>query len=42
VREHLAGAQIEITAHLGMGTGEACILTNDLTPEYIAENMRTS
>jgi glutamate N-acetyltransferase/amino-acid N-acetyltransferase len=42
VREHLAGAQVDVTAHLGMGTAEACVLTNDLTPDYIAENMRTS
>ena len=42
VREHLAGRQVEVVAHLGLGTGEACILTNDLTPAYIDENMRTS
>ncbi len=39
---HMAGDRIEITADLGLGGSEASILTNDLTPGYIAENMRTS
>ncbi len=39
---HMAGERIEITADLGLGDSEASILTNDLTPGYIAENMRTS
>jgi len=42
VREHLAGRHVEIIADLGLGRGEAGILTNDLTPAYIDENMRTS
>jgi glutamate N-acetyltransferase / amino-acid N-acetyltransferase len=42
VRRHLAGRQVEIVAQLGLGAGEASILTNDLTPGYIDENMRTS
>jgi glutamate N-acetyltransferase/amino-acid N-acetyltransferase len=42
VREHLAGRHVEIIADLGLGRGEASILTNDLTPAYIDENMRTS
>jgi glutamate N-acetyltransferase/amino-acid N-acetyltransferase len=42
VRRHLAGRQVEIVAHLGLGAGEASILTNDLTPGYIDENKRTS
>jgi glutamate N-acetyltransferase/amino-acid N-acetyltransferase len=42
VAAHLAGRQVEIVADLGLGGGEAVILTNDLTPGYIAENMRTS
>jgi glutamate N-acetyltransferase/amino-acid N-acetyltransferase len=42
VRGHLAGHHVEVVAHLGVGGGEASILTNDLTPAYIDENMRTS
>ena len=42
VRGHLAGRHVEIVAHLGMGDAEASMLTNDLTPAYIDENMRTS
>ena len=38
----MAGPRIELDAHLGLGTGEATVLTCDLTPGYIAENMRTS
>ncbi len=38
----LAGRVVEITADLGMGEGTAVITTTDLTPGYIAENMRTS
>ena len=36
-QEHLV-----VTAHLGIGDGRARILTNDLTHEYIDENMGTS
>ncbi len=42
VAEHLAGRHVEIVADLGLGSGTAVILTNDLTPGYIDENMRTS
>jgi glutamate N-acetyltransferase/amino-acid N-acetyltransferase len=42
VRRHLSGRHVELTADLGLGTGAATILTNDLTPAYIDENMRTS
>ena len=42
VRVHLQGRRIELAADLGIGEGEATILTNDLTPAYIDENMRTS
>jgi len=42
VRLHLQGRRIELRADLGLGTGEGTILTNDLTPAYIDENMRTS
>jgi glutamate N-acetyltransferase/amino-acid N-acetyltransferase len=38
----LAGREVEITADLGLGDGTAVVTTTDLTPEYIAENMRTS
>jgi glutamate N-acetyltransferase / amino-acid N-acetyltransferase len=34
--------EIEITADLGLGNGEATVTTVDLTPGYIDENMRTS
>ena len=33
---------VEVVADLGLGDGEAMILTNDLTHAYIDENMRTS
>jgi glutamate N-acetyltransferase/amino-acid N-acetyltransferase len=42
VAAHLAGRHVEIGVDLGLGPSEATILTNDLTPAYIAENMRTS
>jgi glutamate N-acetyltransferase/amino-acid N-acetyltransferase len=42
VRAHLAGRMVEVTADLGLGDGTAAILTTDLSPAYIAENMRTS
>ena len=38
----LSGREVEITADLGLGDGAGVITTTDLTPEYIAENMRTS
>lgn len=34
--------EIEVTADLGLGNGEATVTTVDLTPGYIEENMRTS
>ena len=42
VKAHMAQRHIEIVAHLGIGAGRAFVLTNDLTPGYIDENMRTS
>jgi glutamate N-acetyltransferase/amino-acid N-acetyltransferase len=42
VRAHLAERHVELVASLGLGSGEATIITNDLTPGYIDENMRTS
>ena len=38
----LEGHEVEVTADLGLGDGAAVITTTDLSPEYIAENMRTS
>jgi glutamate N-acetyltransferase/amino-acid N-acetyltransferase len=42
VRAHLARRHLEISADVGLGSGRAVVLTNDLTPAYIDENMRTS
>jgi glutamate N-acetyltransferase/amino-acid N-acetyltransferase len=42
VRSHLAGPHVELAADLGLGSGAAVVLTADLGPGYIAENMRTS
>jgi len=39
---HMAGRNLEIVADLGLGTGTATILTNDLSHAYIDENMGTS
>jgi glutamate N-acetyltransferase/amino-acid N-acetyltransferase len=39
---HLSGPTIELCADLGLGSGRAQVLTTDLSPAYIAENMRTS
>ncbi len=38
----MAGRNVDLDADLGLGDGEAVITTTDLTPAYIAENMRTS
>jgi N-acetylglutamate synthase/N-acetylornithine aminotransferase len=42
VAAHLAGRHVDVTADLGLGDAGATVLTNDLTPGYIDENMRTS
>jgi glutamate N-acetyltransferase/amino-acid N-acetyltransferase len=42
VQRHLAGKHVQVVADLGLGSGLGRILTNDLTPAYIEENMRTS
>ena len=42
VAAHMAGRNLEIVADLGLGTGTATILTNDLSHAYIDENMGTS
>ncbi len=38
----MAARNVEITADLGLGDGTAVVTFTDLSPEYIAENMRTS
>jgi glutamate N-acetyltransferase / amino-acid N-acetyltransferase len=40
--EVMAQPTIELVAHLGVGQGDASVLTVDLTHGYIDENMRTS
>jgi len=42
VKAHLHERHVEVSADLGLGSGTAVILTNDLTHAYIDENMRTS
>lgn len=39
---HMASPVVEVYADLGLGPGRAQMLTTDLSPAYIAENMRTS
>ncbi len=39
---HMAGRTVEITCDLGLGTGEAAVLTTDLGYGYIDENRTTS
>jgi glutamate N-acetyltransferase/amino-acid N-acetyltransferase len=42
VRRHMAERHLDIVADLGLGDGEAMVLTNDLTHAYVDENMGTS
>ena len=42
VAAHMQGRELEIVADLGLGSGTATILTNDLSHAYIDENMGTS
>jgi glutamate N-acetyltransferase / amino-acid N-acetyltransferase len=42
VVDHMEGEYIELTCDLGVGGGEARVLTNDLTHAYVDENMGTS
>ena len=42
VRAHLGQREVAVTADLGLGPGRASVLTSDLTPGYVDENMRTS
>jgi glutamate N-acetyltransferase / amino-acid N-acetyltransferase len=38
----MAAAEVTVRSELHLGHGEATVLTTDLSPAYIAENMRTS
>jgi N-acetylglutamate synthase/N-acetylornithine aminotransferase len=38
----MAARHLDVAAELGLGDGEATVLTNDLTHAYIDENMGTS
>ena len=42
VADHMAGRFLDVGIDLGVGSGAATIITTDLSPDYIAENMRTS
>lgn len=42
LRAYMAGRELEVVCDLGLGDGCAETITTDLTPGYIAENMRTS
>lgn len=42
VARHMAGRFVAVGADLGLGEARASMLTNDLTPAYIDENMGTS
>jgi len=42
VAEHMGQRYLDIRADLGLGDGEASIVTNDLTHAYVDENMGTS
>jgi glutamate N-acetyltransferase / amino-acid N-acetyltransferase len=42
VREHIAEEYLDLHCDLGVGSGAARVLTNDLTHAYVDENMGTS
>jgi glutamate N-acetyltransferase/amino-acid N-acetyltransferase len=42
VKAAIGGREVEIIADLGLGDSTAVVTFTDLSPEYIAENMRTS
>ncbi len=42
LKEHMGGRRIKLDVDLGQGSGTAQIVTTDLSPAYIDENMRTS
>lgn len=39
---YMSGRELEVLCDLGLGNGIAEVITTDLSPGYIAENMRTS
>ncbi len=42
LKQYMMERDLEVTCNLGLGNGSAFTITTDLTPGYIAENMRTS
>jgi glutamate N-acetyltransferase/amino-acid N-acetyltransferase len=42
VTSHMEQRHLQIDCHLGLGSGRASVLTNDLTHAYVDENMGTS
>lgn len=40
--DYMSGRELKVTCDLGLGSGSASVITTDLTPGYIDENMRTS
>lgn len=42
LRDYMQGRQLLVRIDLGQGESEATVVTTDLAPGYIAENMRTS
>jgi N-acetylglutamate synthase/N-acetylornithine aminotransferase len=42
VAAYLVSPVVELVCELGLGDGSATVLTTDLGPGYITENMRTS
>lgn len=40
--DYMSGRELNVTCDLGLGSGNASVITTDLTPGYIDENMRTS
>ncbi len=42
LQKYMSQRELEVVCDLGLGSGSAEIITTDLTPGYIAENMRTS
>ncbi|MGH3851138.1 MAG: bifunctional ornithine acetyltransferase/N-acetylglutamate synthase, partial [Pseudonocardiaceae bacterium] len=42
VAAHMASSRISLSAHLGLGDSTARVVTTDLGPGYIVENMGTS
>ncbi len=40
--QYMSGRELKVTCDLGLGSGSASVITTDLSPGYIDENMRTS